>query len=164
MTKRYGMCYMGSKSQIAPQLVDYMLNRHPEKNIFIDCCCGGFAISHYILENYKSVRVIANDFNSALMGLYDTLFNKPDEFIKAKEEIQYNFVDRDTYNECLDKNDVKSVLTKYCYSFGGQPTKHYLFGRDIELQKELLSNLLVYGNDYKKKNELLFDLIDAVNL
>lgn len=144
MSKNYGIPYMGSKSKIAPYLADYIVNKHPDKNIFIDCCCGGLAISHYILENYSSIRIIANDYEKSLYNLYKAIFSEDSE--KLFNKLFSTFVNRDEFFKCLEKDDAYSTAVRFCYSFGNNG-RIYLYGRDIENEKELLSNLLVLDLD-----------------
>lgn len=160
MTKNYGIPYMGSKNGIAKKICDYILYRHPEKKIFIDCCCGGLAISHYLLEN-SDLKIIANDLDNDLITFYNEFFSSQEKRNELYEKYGYNFIDRETYKK-LFKTTTGSdkIMLLSIWSFGnkadGRP--NYLFGQDIELQKELLHNLIVYGNedhltDYFKKNQ-----------
>ena len=145
MSKNYGIPYMGSKSKIAPYLADYMINKHPDKSIFIDCCCGGLAISHYILENYPSIKIIDNDYEKSLYNLYKAIFSKK-ESKELFNKLFSTFVNRDEFIKCLENDDAYSVAVRYFYSFGNNG-KTYLYSRDIENEKELLSNLLLFNLD-----------------
>ena len=144
MSQIYGTPYKGSKSKIAPYLADYMINKHPNKHIFIDCCCGGLAMSHYILENYSSVRIIASDFEKSLYNLYKAIFSKDSK--KLFDKLFSIFVNRDEFFECLEKDDAYSTAVRFCYSFGNDG-RTYLYSEDIENEKELLSNLLLLNLD-----------------
>ena len=135
---------MGSKSKIAPYLADYMINKHPDKHIFIDCCCGGLAMSHYILENYSSIRIIANDFEKSLYNLYKAIFSEGSK--KLFDKLFSIFVNRDEFVKCLGKDDAYSTAVRFCYSFGNGG-RTYMYSRDIENEKELLSNLLLLNLD-----------------
>ena len=150
--KNYGMPYMGSKSKIV-NLIDYILQRHPDKEYFIDLFCGGFAVSHYVLEN-SNLKILANDKNKYVVALLKkTIYEGlPDKV--------YDFVSRDTFN------DVKNNPNKYedwyvgfvsiIYSFGtGRQT--YMFGKDIELTKKIMHDAIVYNkwDDRIKKIELI---------
>lgn len=160
MTKQYGIPYMGSKSGIAKKVCDYILYRHPEKKIFIDCCCGGLAISHYLLEN-SNLKIIANDLDNDLITFYNEFFSSQEKRNELYEKYGYNFIDRETYKKLTETaKGSDRIMLLSIRTFGnkadGRPT--YLFGQDIELQKELLHNLIVYGNedhltDYFKKNQ-----------
>lgn len=143
MNKHYGIPYMGSKDKIAPQICEYILSRHPDKKYFIDACCGGLAISHYVFEHSK-LKILANDLDYNVIDYYKT---------KCKKELNYKYgytwIDRETYKEIC--NSLKGAPILYMISvwtFGNNSGKlTYLFGKDIELQKELLHNLLVWGDE-----------------
>ena len=167
MSKNYGMSYMGSKSKIAPQLVDYMVNRHPNKTIFIDACCGGLAITAYLVKNYPSIRVISNDYSEDLISLYKDSQDK-EKWQKLLDECGYKFIDRETFAS-INKNGTPSqkALMLMLWSFGNKGAA-YLYGKDIECQKELLSNLLIFGENrpseyYKKHYKEHIDEIDKIN-
>lgn len=147
MIKHYGIPYMGSKDKIAKPLCEYMLNRHPDKKFFIDACCGGLAISSYVLQN-SNLKVIANDLDTNLYDFYNTFFYGDRE--KLLEDYGYKWMDRDTYNSLkLTATGALRIMMVSVWTFGNKNEKGitYLFGKDIELQKELLHNLLVEGNE-----------------
>ena len=144
--KTYGISYMGSKSAIAESLCEYILYRHPDKKYFIDACCGGLAISDYVLQ-YSKLYIYANDLNYDLIDLYSCTL---DELNDLKEKYCYTFVDRDTYFKLLEQKGAVRALLTCCWTYGNNNGKYtYLYGRDIEIQKELLQNLLVEGNENK---------------
>ena len=147
MNKNYGLPYMGSKNGIAKDICEYMLSRHSNKKYFIDACCGGFAISHYIYENTKMI-IFANDLDENLIAFYRKILNG--EINELFEKYNYKWIDRDTYFK-LEKSDDKALRTYLVciWTFGNKNADKltYLYGKDIELQKELLHNLIVYGNE-----------------
>ena len=138
---------MGSKNGIAKVICEYMLSRHSNKKYFIDACCGGFAISHYIYENTKMI-IFANDLDENLIAFYRKILNG--EINELFEKYNYKWIDRDTYSK-LEKSDDKALRTYLVciWTFGNKNVDKlpYLYGKDIELQKELLHNLIVYGNE-----------------
>lgn len=165
MSKNYGIPYMGSKNGIAKNICDYILFRH-DKKYFIDACCGGLAISHYILEN-SNLKILANDLDKDLIDFYNLIGSKElDELI---EKYCIHWVDRDTYNKLYPTaTGALKVILMCVWTFGNRSYGGtYLFGKDIELQKELLHNLLVFGNEdnlseYFKAHEN--ERIDILNL
>lgn len=59
--KRYGLPYMGSKSRIAPKIINLL----PSADKLYDVFAGGCAITHAALLSGKWDKVIANDITDA---------------------------------------------------------------------------------------------------
>ena len=149
MSKNYGLPYMGSKSKIAPYLCDYMINRHPNRHIFIDCCCGGGAMIDYITQKYPFISVLANDLDKNIIDCLKTF--QSGSMSDYLLDYGYRWLDRDTYKQYLeqykDNGIIKTILISV-WTFGNRNSDKpaYLYGKDIELQKELLTNLLLYDS------------------
>lgn len=155
MSKNYGLPYMGSKSKIAPYLCDYMINRHPNRHIFIDCCCGGGAMLDYITQKYPFISVLANDLDKNIIDCLKAFKNgSMSDYLL---DYGYRWLDRDTYKQYLEEykdNGIIQTILISAWTFGNKNNDKstYLYGKDIELQKELLTNLLLYGNDDNLSN------------
>lgn len=131
---------MGSKSKIV-HLIDYIIERHYDKEYFVDVFTGGFAVSHYVLL-HKKMKVFANDKNEYVVALLNKVLYEglPDEV--------YNFVDREKFFDVIRNPDkyekwyVGYVST--IWSFGNQQTG-YLFGQDIEQGKKDIHQALIFN-------------------
>jgi len=125
---------MGSKSTILPSIFANL----PKADHFYDLFGGGFSISHYALlhkmNKYKTIHYNEIQENTielikkAISGFYNYKNFKPpfitrEDFFKLKDEDAY---------------------VKFCWSFGNNG-KGYIFGKDVEKQKESLHNAVVFG-------------------
>lgn len=141
MSKNYGIPYMGSKNSIVDDIIFYILQRHYDAKYFIDVFTGGFAVSHYVLENTNK-KVLANDKNKYVIAFIEKVLN--DDL----SDIVYNFVSRETFIDVRDNPDkyddwyVGYVLT--IWSFGNSQ-KAYMYGKDIEQDKKSVHNLIVFN-------------------
>ena len=140
MSKNYGLPYMGSKSGIV-HLIRYVLERHYDKKYFIDVFCGGFAVSHYVLEK-TNMKVLANDKNKYVVALIE-------QTLKGLPDSVYDFVTRETFFDVIENPDkydewyVGYVST--IWSFGNSQ-KAYMFGKDVEPLKHSMHNAIVFNN------------------
>lgn len=132
---------MGSKNSIVDDIIFYILQRHYDAKYFIDVFTGGFAVSHYVLENTNK-KVLANDKNKYVIAFIEKVLN--DDL----SDIVYNFVSRETFIDVRDNPDkyddwyVGYVLT--IWSFGNSQ-KAYMYGKDIEQDKKSVHNLIVFN-------------------
>jgi len=125
---------MGSKSTILPSIFANL----PKVDHFYDLFGGGFSVSHYALlhkmNKYKTIHYNEIQENTielikkAISGFYSYKNFKPpfitrEDFFKLKDEDAY---------------------VKFCWSFGNNG-KDYIFGKDIEKQKESIHNAVVFG-------------------
>ena len=125
---RYGLPYMGSKKQIARQIVDFL----PPAKHFYDLFCGGCAVSHAAILSGKYETVTINDisgdmpkfFLDAMAGKYrdETRWISREEFQRLK--------DSDAYIRCV-------------WSFGSNG-KTYLYSEEIEPWKKALHYARVF--------------------
>lgn len=135
----YGIPYMGSKSKFL-DLIDYILQRHCDKEYFIDLFCGGFSVSHYVLLHSK-MKVLANDINKYTIALIEqTLQGLPDEI--------YDFVDREKFFNVINNPDNYPAwyvgYVMQIWSFGNTQ-RSYIFGAEIENKKRALHNAVVFN-------------------
>lgn len=123
---RYGVPYYGSKSRIAPWVVE----RLPSAETFVDLFAGGCAVTHAALLAGRWERYIVNDlsdaprlFIDAAHGRYadETRIPTRDEFFAQKDDDPY---------------------IRYLFSFGNNG-RSYLFSRDVEEVKVCASKMLV---------------------
>jgi len=138
---KYGIPYMGSKNQIAEEIIDFL----PSGNRFIDLFGGGFAMSHCAILSGKYKKVFYNELNPLLEPLIRDAINGKYSYEKFKPK----FITRE---EFFEKKEQDGYI-KYIWSFGNRGDT-YLYGKDIEKQKEILHNLIVF-NDYTKVNEII---------
>lgn len=132
MNVLYGIPYQGSKTKIAPNIVQLL----PRGKRFCDLFGGGFAMSHCARLSNKWDVVLYNDFNpllpplirDALLGRYNYNRFRP-EFI-SREEF-YRRKDTDGY-------------VRYIWSFGNRG-KEYMFGESSEPLKREAHDFVVFG-------------------
>lgn len=122
-TKNWGMPWMGSKSDIAWQVV----NALPKGETFVDLFFGGGAITHAAMVSKRWDNFIAND-----------ILGTPDIFIKAvRGELKgYDrFVSRAEFKASDD------IVVKMLWSFGND-LKNYLWSPENERLKGMASQML----------------------
>lgn len=65
----------------------------PDKiDTFVDMFCGAGSVSLWIRKNYPDAKIVLNDLNSELIGLYRTFQNDYDAFEKCYSDIVAKFV------------------------------------------------------------------------
>jgi len=129
---KYGFGYLGSKSQIADEIIAAL----PSGERFVDLFGGGFAMSHCALLSYKYKKVLYNDINSltvqllkdALAGKYNYAVFKP-EWISREE---------------FDKRKYTDGYVKWCWSFANDGNG-YIYGNDVVDLKHAGHDFCVYG-------------------
>ena len=131
---RYGIPYMGSKSRIAK----YVCNIFPSASNFYDLFGGGFAISHCMIKHRQKdfKNFIYNDLRPGLPQLIQDAIAGKYNYKNFRPE----FITRDVFN--AKKNE--DIYIKLIWSFGNDG-RSYLFGKDIEKQKESLHNAIVFN-------------------
>lgn len=141
----YGLNYMGSKNTIARELVQYMLNRHIDSNLFIDATVGGGAMVHYVLREIPNIEVMINDLNPYFMDLYKMMVDSP-EVVK---EFAYSWCNRAYVNGILkdpstEPDKWKVAVATTVWSFGGKG-ESYLYSSEIEQTKYDLFSAVMYN-------------------
>ena len=118
---RYGLPYKGSKNAIA----EWIVNKLPKAEIFVDLFFGGGAVTHRAMLSGKYDRFIVNDIDARLPKLFlECAYGQ--HTIKAHPE----WVTRQMFNE-KKADDAYIALV---WSFGNNG-KDYLYGADIEEMK-----------------------------
>ena len=123
---RYGVPYLGSKSRIAPWVVE----RLPSAETFVDLFAGGCAVTHAALLAGRWERYIVNDLSDA-----------PQLFIDAANGKYADETRIPTRDEFFSQKDDDPYI-RYLFSFGNNG-RNYLFSRDVEEVKVCASKMLV---------------------
>lgn len=122
-TKNWGMPWMGSKSDIAWQVV----NALPKGETFVDLFFGGGAITHAAMVSKRWDNFIAND-----------ILGTPEIFIKAvRGELK-------GYDRFVSRSEFKAsddIVVKMLWSFGND-LKSYLWSPENERLKGLATQML----------------------
>lgn len=141
---RYGVGYLGSKSQIAKQIIDAL----PVADNFVDLFAGGCGIAHVALLSGKYKRVIVNDLDGRGVRLFI-------DSIKGKYTNENRWINRDDFHS--NKNsDPYIALT---FSFGNNMAD-YLYSKETEEYKHGLHNA-VFFNDLCILQNLGFRVVDT---
>lgn len=112
-SRNWGMPYMGSKNDIAWEVVQAM----PKAYVFVDLFCGGCAITHAAIVSKRWNKFILNDIRPTA-----------DAFIRSI------FTDLKEYERCVTRAEFKQsedIIVKMLWSFGNDCST-YLWGSDIE--------------------------------
>ena len=122
-TKSWGMPWMGSKSDIAWQVV----NAIPKGETFVDLFFGGGAITHAAMVSKRWDNFIAND-----------ILGTPDIFLKAvRGELK-------GYDRFVSRSEFKAsddIVVKMLWSFGND-LKSYLWSPENERIKGIATQML----------------------
>jgi site-specific DNA-adenine methylase len=146
MIKGLGLPYMGSKRQLAPKIVDFILKENPDCKYIYDLFGGGAAVSFEFLQRQQIEKVFYNDLNTGVTAL---LCEIQDNGVTDK---YYQWIDRETFNAHKNDDCWLGGLIKTCWSFGNNQ-KDYLFGKDIEEYKKNYHLLIVNNIDTRKEIE-----------
>ncbi len=63
---KLGIPYMGSKRKLAPDILDFIIRRHPDLTDFYDLFGGGGSISFTAIKTYK-FNVYYNELNKHII-------------------------------------------------------------------------------------------------
>lgn len=155
-----GLVYLGSKRGIADKIYHAIINTlgGVKINRFVDLFCGGGAMG--FCAALHGERVLMNDANQYLIYLlYSIVNNKiPPEWKKdfiSREEYQAlkDFVANKSYFEIDCKTALRYAFASAFFSFGGRFGKSYIYGENIEKQKEIMHKTFIF-NDLDAKKEL----------
>lgn len=136
-----GIPYMGSKKKLAKSIIDVILEQNPECKYFYDLFGGGGAISFEALQRPQIEKVYYNEMDTGIVELLKKILNEG-----VTEEF-YQWIDRETFNQCKRGHDWFAGLVKTIWSFGNK-THDYLYGKDIEQYKKLLHDIVVNKSEY----------------
>lgn len=129
---RYGIPYMGSKSQIAKYIIDFL----PFGKRFVDLFGGGGAMSHCAALSGKYESVLYNELNSVVADTFRRAING--EY--AEGVFTPRWISREEFH--AKKN--ADGYVRLCWSFGNNG-QDYLFSRELEAQKRPLFEAVVSG-------------------
>ena len=118
---RYGLPYKGSKNAIA----EWIVNKLPKAEIFVDLFFGGGAVTHRAMLSGKYNRFIVNDIDARLPKLFLECAYGQHTIEKHPE-----WVTREEFNA----RKAEDAYTALVWSFGNNG-KDYLYGADIEEMK-----------------------------
>lgn len=157
MSKNFGLPYVGSKSRIAPWLMEML----PDCEHFVDIFAGGCAVSHAMILHGKAKMITINDIQGDVSALFiDALHGDLQKYDP------YHWISREEFFAKKDNNP----FIRLVYSFGNNG-KSYLYNREIEEYKKSVHFALVNDEwssfdilcpelSEKCKNELLKYPID----
>lgn len=146
---------MGSKEKIL-HLIEYVLQREQDRELFVDLFCGGLSVSAFVLKNTE-MKVIANDLNKYVIAFYNELiFNEGRNFEKKR----YEWIDRKTFETVRDfPFDYPEWYVGYVlniWSFGCNQ-KDYLYAKDLEEHKKALHYAIVFKDFSYMDKDNIFD-------
>lgn len=146
----YGIPYQGSKSKIAPWVVEHL----PSSDVLVDLFAGGCAITHCALESCRFGSVVANDltcgpevFLAAVNGEFDGYDRVP---TRAEFDAEKN------------DDDVLALL----YSFGNN-RHNYLWSPDNERVKVPATRMVLAPSVWERKKayrQFIKALAESINL
>ena len=143
--KNFGLPYTGSKSRIAPWLMEML----PNCENFVDVFAGGCAVSHAVMLYGKAKTITMNDLQGDIPELFlDALHGDLEKYNP------YKWVNRQTFFEQKENNP----LIRLVYSFGNNG-KNYLYSREIEEYKHA-AHLVLTDDDWESFNALCPELAE----
>lgn len=139
---KYGIPYMGSKSQIIERLIRIF----PRADNFYDLFGGGFSVTHAMLV-HRGNHFKKFHFNELRPGICTLI----QDAINGKYSYENFFPKWISREEFFDKKEMDPYI-KIIWSFGNDG-KTYLFGADIEQKKKSLHNAIVFNefDDFSKE-------------
>ncbi len=140
-SKRFGCCYMGSKSKIAGWVVDNL----PKAAVLVDLFAGGGAITHAAMLKGKYDTYIANDIDIFAIEMFQ-------KAIKGDYSNDTRWISRGDFN-ILKNSD---PIVRYCWSFGNNPLKGYMYAKSIEPIKKAMHHA-IHFDDHTLLAELNID-------
>lgn len=143
--RNFGLPYTGSKSRIAPWLMEML----PNCENFVDVFAGGCAVSHAVILAGKAKMITMNDIQGDVVQLFlDALHGDLGKYNP------YQWIDRTTFFEQKNTNP----FIRLVYSFGNN-AKNYLYSREIEEYKHAV-HLALTDDDWESFNELCPELAE----
>ena len=130
MSTRYGVPYMGSKNDIAVQIIEHL----PQARNFYDLFAGGCAVTHAAMVSGKFRNFICND----LQGMGVQLFINSIEGRYANEN---RWISREYFARLKDTDPYVAL----CWSFGNN-MQNYMYSVEVEEWKHALHNAYFFGD------------------
>lgn len=130
----YGAPYKGSKSKIAPEIIEAL----PGGNRLVDLFGGGFAITHcaMVRPEQKWNEYLYNDIRKPIVQMIQNAIN--------------GYYNEDKFRPCfITKNDFFRLkdndgYIQCCWSFGNDQ-RTYCYAIDIMPMKEIIHNYIVFN-------------------
>ena len=120
---RYRIPYMGSKQQIAADLLGVMLQKKPKARYFYDLFGGGGAMSLCALDN--GLKVHYNEIKTDLRELLEHALTK------GLGEEFYQWISREDFKKYKEQKGYFGEFVRCVWSFGNSGGA-YMFGKEIE--------------------------------
>ena len=120
---RYRIPYMGSKQQIAADLLGVMLHKKPKARYFYDLFGGGGAMSLCALDN--GLKVHYNEIKTDLRELLEHALTK------GLGEEFYQWISREDFKKYKEQKGYFGEFVRCVWSFGNSGGA-YMFGKEIE--------------------------------
>lgn len=146
----YGIPYQGSKSKIAPWVVEHL----PSSDVLVDLFAGGCAITHCALESGRFGSVVANDLTCG-----------PEVFLAAVNG-EFDGYDRVPTHAEFDAEKKDDDALALLYSFGNN-RQDYLWGPDNERIKVPATRMVLAPSVWERKKayrEFMKALAESINL
>lgn len=140
--RRYGVPYMGSKNDIAVDIVNCL----PPADTFYDLFAGGCAVTHAAIVSGKYKRFVVNDID--WRGI--TLFK---DAIAGKYHNEKRIIDREYFNANKDTD----AYVFLCWSFGCRGDA-YIYGKEVE-ELKLKAHRMVMGDTWGERLLLYKDFV-----
>lgn len=134
------MPYMGGKRKLSKQIVDHILESHPNTTYVYDLFGGGGAISLEFAQRQQIETVFYNDLNAGVVALFEKILRD------GVTQEMYQWVSRETFFAHKNDDDWFGGLCKIIWSFGNNQSS-YMFPPDIEPYKKAFHELVVEGVD-----------------
>jgi len=132
-----GIPYMGSKRKLSKKIIDFILKENPNAKYIYDLFGGGASISLEVLNRREIKEVHYNELNTGITSLLKDIIDNG----VSKE--YYKWVTREEFKKHKGDDCYLGGLYNSCWSFGNNQKKGYLYGKDIEKEKELLHKIVV---------------------
>lgn len=137
----YGIPYQGSKTKIAPAIVQIL----PPGKRFVDLFGGGFAMSHCARLSGKWGGILYNELDPLLPELIPKALDGAFNYNRFKPP----FVTREEFFQRRESDG----YVKYIWSFGNAG-KNYMFGKEVEPLKREAHDFVVFGKRTTRFHEI----------
>ncbi len=128
---RYGLPYMGSKNQIAEEIIKYL----PSGKRLVDLFGGGGAISHCASISPKWDGVLYNELSPLVFKAFKMAIN-------GEFENENRWICRENFFKLRETDPYAA----FCFSFSNNLTD-YAYSKELEPIKKALHYSMVFGDD-----------------